>query len=103
MPHPKYGDKFTCFSCSGKFYNLNKPELICPKCGADQAKAPKKRGAKPAPKPVVPVPAEEFEAEDEGVAEDGIDEVPLQTQEDEVSFDPDANQLPVDETPDREF
>lgn len=35
-PNNPYGKKFTCYSCGSKFYDLNKPEKICPKCGADQ-------------------------------------------------------------------
>ncbi len=35
--HSKWGKKFTCFRCSAKFYDLNKPKALCPKCGADQA------------------------------------------------------------------
>ncbi|MGH7186888.1 MAG: FYDLN acid domain-containing protein, partial [Pseudomonadota bacterium] len=31
---PDLGKKFTCFNCGTKFYNLGKPEAICPKCGA---------------------------------------------------------------------
>ncbi len=34
------GKKFTCYSCSVKFYDLHKPEKICPKCGADQNSRP---------------------------------------------------------------
>ena len=30
------GNKHECLSCSTKFYDLGKSELICPKCGADQ-------------------------------------------------------------------
>ena len=30
------GKRYTCFRCECKFYDLNKPEPICPKCGADQ-------------------------------------------------------------------
>jgi hypothetical protein len=36
---PDLGKKYTCYSCGAKFYNLNKPESICPKCGADQKDA----------------------------------------------------------------
>ena len=32
----KLGKKWTCFSCSGKFYDFGKAESICPKCGANQ-------------------------------------------------------------------
>lgn len=34
------GKKWTCHTCSTKFYDLNKEEKICPKCGADQNKRP---------------------------------------------------------------
>jgi uncharacterized protein (TIGR02300 family) len=34
------GKKFTCYSCNTKFYDLNKPEKKCPKCGADQLAKP---------------------------------------------------------------
>ena len=30
------GNKFECFSCGTRFYDLGKPEAICPKCGANQ-------------------------------------------------------------------
>jgi predicted nucleic acid-binding Zn-ribbon protein len=40
--------KHTCFTCGAKFYDLFRPEPLCPKCGADQREAPK---APPKPKP----------------------------------------------------
>jgi hypothetical protein len=42
MDKKKLGVKYTCFKCSCKFYDLNRPQPICPKCGADQNEAPKK-------------------------------------------------------------
>jgi uncharacterized protein (TIGR02300 family) len=38
----KLGTKYTCYKCAAKFYDLNRPEPLCPKCGADQREAPKK-------------------------------------------------------------
>lgn len=35
-PKNPLGKKFTCYSCATKFYDLYKPDKICPKCGADQ-------------------------------------------------------------------
>jgi uncharacterized protein (TIGR02300 family) len=35
------GTKYTCFKCGSKFYDLNRPKALCPKCGADQREAPK--------------------------------------------------------------
>jgi hypothetical protein len=87
MPAKDLGTKFVCFKCQTKFYDMKKPDPLCPKCGADQRESPalkpapeSKRGRLAAvPKPVVevaPEPAEEPEAgEDEAEAiADGDDE-----------------------------
>ena len=39
MPELKLGTKFECYNCGTKFYDLGKPESICPKCGANQKDA----------------------------------------------------------------
>jgi len=31
------GKKYKCYKCGCKFYDLNKPRAICPRCGEDQA------------------------------------------------------------------
>ncbi|RKG96143.1 TIGR02300 family protein [Corallococcus praedator] len=70
------GNKHVCFKCASKFYDLKKPDAICPKCGADQkdAPAPKpegKRGRLAAtPKIIEPEPEETPAAEED---EDGIE------------------------------
>jgi hypothetical protein len=86
---PDLGKKYTCYSCHTKFYDLGKPEPICPKCGADQRDAEEapvvapSRGrsraaavAPPPPPPVVDEPADdEFGAEDAApAAESGEEE-----------------------------
>jgi hypothetical protein len=70
----KLGQKWVCYSCQAKFYDLQKPDPRCPKCGADQRQSPafekpkrtraKKAAPAPAPKKVVkapPPPIEEGE------------------------------------------
>jgi hypothetical protein len=70
----KLGQKWACYSCQAKFYDLQKPDPNCPKCGADQRQSPafekpkrtraKKPTPAPAPKKVVkapPPPVEEAE------------------------------------------
>lgn len=37
------GNKFICFKCNSKFYDLKKPDPVCPKCGADQRDSPANR------------------------------------------------------------
>ena len=34
------GTRYTCYECEMKFYDLNRPEPICPGCGADQREDP---------------------------------------------------------------
>lgn len=82
MPAKDLGTKFVCFKCATKFYDLKKPEPVCPKCGADQRESPALRPPSEgrrgrlaaAPKVVEPVVVEEAEAlveEDEDL--DGLD------------------------------
>lgn len=42
MDKSKLGQRFTCFSCGTKFYDLNRPQALCPECGTDQVEAPAK-------------------------------------------------------------
>jgi hypothetical protein len=44
------GTRYICFSCAARFYDLNRPEPLCPKCGADQREKPK-TPHKPTPRP----------------------------------------------------
>jgi uncharacterized protein (TIGR02300 family) len=70
MPAKDLGTKFICFKCQTKFYDMKKPDPLCPKCGADQRESPAlkppsetKRGRLAAvPKPVEPAEPEEAEA-----------------------------------------
>ena len=36
----KLGNRYTCYECGTKFYDLNRPAPICPDCNADQTNAP---------------------------------------------------------------
>ncbi len=90
MPAKDLGTKYTCFKCGSKFYDLKKPEPLCPKCGADQRQSP---ALKPAgsrrhreKEPVVPVePAEADDLPDE----DAEDAVEADDEEDDVDDDED--------------
>jgi hypothetical protein len=48
---PDLGKKFECFNCRTKFYNLGKPEAVCPKCGANQKDAKSEEAPPPIPRP----------------------------------------------------
>lgn len=79
MPTKDLGAKYVCFKCGTRFYDLKKPEPLCPKCGADQRQSPavkphpaEKRAR--APKPVAPVVEEaeveaDLDVDEEGEAE----------------------------------
>jgi uncharacterized protein (TIGR02300 family) len=36
----KLGNRFSCYGCGKKFYDLNRPEPVCPGCGANQLEDP---------------------------------------------------------------
>jgi len=42
MKKKKLGTKHLCFQCGCKFYDLGKPQPLCPKCGADQTEVKKR-------------------------------------------------------------
>lgn len=52
MSRPTHlGTRYACWQCGTKFYDLNKPEPACPKCGADPREAPKNPPPAAEPKP----------------------------------------------------
>lgn len=89
MPAKDLGNKFVCFKCNSKFYDLKKPDPVCPKCGTDQRESPANRPAEgrrgrlaAVPKIIEPIEPvvkgegeeeeeiEEFEDEEEAAEED---------------------------------
>ena len=69
------GRKHTCFKCDTKFYDFNKPEVLCPKCGANQKNAPARPKAVKKDKTVHLI-EDDFtpEIEAEVIVEEGFDE-----------------------------
>lgn len=47
MVKPEWGTRYTCAKCGTKFYDLNKPEPICPSCEFNQKKRLPKASAQP--------------------------------------------------------
>jgi uncharacterized protein (TIGR02300 family) len=39
-----FGKKYICSKCSCKFYDLNRPQAVCPKCGTEQETEKKPAG-----------------------------------------------------------
>lgn len=78
------GKKYTCFKCKTKFYDLNKPEAICPKCGADQRDDPN-----PEPQePVIPKYKRPAASESPRAAKKGL----IPDEEEEEDFDEDLGE-----------
>jgi len=88
MPAKDLGTKHTCFKCGTKFYDLHKPDPLCPKCGANQRESPalkaptpserRARARAPEPKPAeVEVDAEledDAELDDEAELDEPADD-----------------------------
>ncbi len=73
----RLGQKWSCFSCGRKFYDLNREEPICPRCETDQRNAPppeKRIGGKKATSDPSPALGDEEELAPDDL-ELGIDEV----------------------------
>jgi len=98
---PDLGKKYECFNCGTKFYNLGKPEAICPKCGANQKNARTDEAPPPAPRPprrqaileppVTDEPANEFGEEGPAPEESDSDD------DDEFAEDDEAEEKERDE------
>lgn len=96
----KLGQRWVCYACEAKFYDLNRPEPICPKCQADQRESPvfakpkRARAKKAVPEaPPTPAPAPEVEpiVEDTLRLEDEADE-PEGVVDEETSLDEDVDE-----------
>lgn len=85
MPAKDLGNKFVCFKCETKFYDLKKPDPVCPKCGADQRESPALRpggeskrsraaSVKAVPAPVLDRDEEESEEDDDDLLDDATDD-----------------------------
>lgn len=92
MPAKDLGTKYVCFKCGTKFYDMKKPDPLCPKCGADQRESPAlkaptegRRGRlAAAPKVIEPIePEEPSESEEEEDLDSFTDEEPIDTEEEE--------------------
>ena len=99
MTEIKLGDKYECFNCGAKFYDLGRGAPVCPKCGADQHEAEaadnplmtqsvkRRRKAELLPdvadageEAATPLAAEELDEEDLELDEDEIEEAEVEAE-----------------------
>lgn len=80
MARPELGTKHTCPECETKFYDLNKPEAVCPACGhvipneqeaAEEKEIPVIAETKAGLKP--PETGDDFDDDEAGVIDDDKD------------------------------
>jgi uncharacterized protein (TIGR02300 family) len=90
MAAKDFGNKFICFKCNTKFYDLKKPDPVCPKCGADQREATATKSSEgrrsrlaAAPKIIEPVEPAEVPASGDGEEE----ELEVEGDDEEVAAD----------------
>lgn len=97
----KLGNRYQCFHCALKFYDLNRPEPLCPKCGADQRENPNPDPrdailAKFKGKSVVKAGVrleEEFAEEEESEEElDGVEDDEIEEEDDDAEAEPAADE-----------
>jgi uncharacterized protein (TIGR02300 family) len=92
VANPALGRKFACHNCGTKFYDLNKPDPKCPKCGA----TPELQSSEAAPKASRggkrsrAVPAYEPKVDEEEAAFDDEDAGPAFEDDDAAFEDDDA-------------
>jgi uncharacterized protein (TIGR02300 family) len=68
---PDLGHKHECAECGAKFYDLGKPEPLCPRCGTDARlhQETKRPAAEPRARYVAPPAAPAEDVDDEAVVE----------------------------------
>lgn len=92
MSKPELGTKRDCPSCGGKFYDLNKNPVVCPKCKHEYVPdtGAKAKRAKPAEKPKEKAPKRAVVTDEDGnVSLDAMrdDELAADTDDDDIDVD----------------
>jgi rubredoxin len=90
----KLGKRYQCFQCGLKFYDLNRPEPLCPKCGGDQRENPNPdpreailarfKGKAVGAKGATFRPDDEFADEEEADEDVDLDEEDIDEEDEEV-------------------
>ena len=87
MPAKDLGNKFVCFKCTTRFYDLKKPAPLCPKCGTDQREVPVVKASRRSREKEPVVVAPEVEEPADADAEDDVEAEEEETEEEEPEGD----------------
>ncbi len=96
MPAKDLGSKFVCFKCQTKFYDMKKPDPLCPKCGADQRESP---ALKPQPEgrrgrlAATPKVIEPIEPEEPAAAEEDEEDIEAFPDDEEAAAEPEEEDI----------
>jgi uncharacterized protein (TIGR02300 family) len=86
---PDLGTKHECLDCGTKFYDLGKPEAVCPKCGANQEELAAKNASPVTENPRGSSPKVEEPETDEVSQDEEDEELLVEEGEDEDEDDED--------------
>jgi hypothetical protein len=70
----KLGKKWICYSCGAKFYDLSKPDAVCPKCATNQKGAPAKVKAPKKGKAAIQIDDDYVGDHEQDAQDDGLEE-----------------------------
>ena len=73
---PEWGIKRTCHECGAKFYDMKRPEVVCPKCAApfvEPVVKPRRAKAEPKPEPAPKKPVAKVKDPDLDIDDDDLD------------------------------
>ena len=94
----KLGNRYACFQCGTKFYDLNREQITCPKCGAvyDAEAILKSRRGRPIA-PEKPEPKPQPEKKKAEVEDEELEDVESDDDEEDESVLEDASELGEDD------
>jgi uncharacterized protein (TIGR02300 family) len=96
MPAKDLGTKHVCYKCQTKFYDMKKPDPLCPKCGADQRESP---ALKPQPEgrrgrlAATPKVIEPIEPEEPAAAEEDEEDIEAFPDDEEAAAEPEEEDI----------
>jgi uncharacterized protein (TIGR02300 family) len=81
---PEWGTKRVCQGCGVRFYDLNRSQIVCPKCGTVNSAEPPAKLRRAAPRPIEPArPAPAPVEPEAGLIAEGVTPASLEVEDEE--------------------